>query len=123
MIYKILKSKYLLNNKLSVSSENSLFSIKLIFSGELALNILTVLGILQINDLLSIFKTHETLIFTLIVSFIFPIIMIFTLIKSDKMITTETNLQWKYISIFYSVITYVAFFLIITNIEMLTDHW
>jgi hypothetical protein len=105
-----------------MSSENSLFSIKLIFSGELALNILTVLGILQMNNLLSIFKTHETLIFTLIVSFMFPIIMIFTLIKPDKIITTETNVQWKYISIFYSVITYVAFFLIITNIEMLADH-
>ena len=122
MIYKILKGKYLCNNKYSVSNENTLFSIKLIFSCELALNILTALGIIQMNNLLSIFKTHETLIFTLIVSFIFPIIMIFTLIKSDKMITTETNLQWKYISIFYSVITYVAFFLIITNIEMLTDH-
>jgi hypothetical protein len=76
MIYKVLHEKYLINNKISVGNENSVFSTLLSFSAELTLNIITVSLILFHQDLLPVNPKDYIGVF-FIISSIFSLLISF----------------------------------------------
>jgi len=115
MIYSFLKSKFLFNDKFSSSKENSIFSTKLIFSSELALNILSILGILHLRGTFTFIDPN--IIYPIIISFCVPLIFIFTFIKSNDILSARSSKQMKIFAVTYSVLTYAIFLLVMFKIK------
>ena len=68
MFYKFLYEKFLMNNKYSVSPENTLYSILIQFSMEIALNIMSLLILLDFTKYYP-FSNKRNLLFFLIIPF------------------------------------------------------
>jgi hypothetical protein len=116
LIYKFLNSKYAFNRKMGRNDSDSVFSTRIIFSTELAMNALSIVA-LFFMDYPKLELTSQNYIIVIIISFLLPLILTFKILKYDKIVNTKSNKNWRVISICYSIATYIIFFYLIVKLK------
>ena len=120
MIYKWLYEKFLMNNKNSISVENTMFSTLLKFSSEVVFNLISIL-----SYLIYYFELNfNSLICVGIIIFILTPLSIFLIVDKSKIIEMyhkriNSNLRVKIFSITFTVLTYLLF---IYRIQVLREY-
>ncbi len=116
LIYKFLNSKYSFNRKIGRNDSDSVFSTRIFFSTELALNTLSLVALFFLNNT-KYELTNQEYAEIIIISFLLPLIVTFKILKYDKIVNTKSGRNWRIISIGYSLITYVVFFYMIVKMK------
>jgi len=120
LVNQILFEKYLMSKGMSPSKENTIFSVLLIFSTELALNIITLLIIFGIEDIFS-FDDKKNVILLITIPFVIGLVLSFRVLGKKRLsyyVETEKESEkvLKILSICYSMVTYLLFFIFFTRI-------
>lgn len=120
MIYKFLYEKYLINEMVSISKENSIFSTRLIFSSEVTLNVLSFLYFLFYHNILKI-DVNKFYIESIVIGILFGLLVGFIFVKKQKLIdqinkNLKSNPLIRTIAILYTLLTFYIFIVNIKNV-------
>ncbi len=120
MIYKFLFEKYLINEMISISKENSIFSTRLIFASEISLNLLSLFYFISSHDIIAI-SIDRVYVTSLIVAFSLGIFVSFVIVKKKKLINyidqnQKSNLLIRTVSIIYTILTFYFFIINLSRV-------